>query len=62
MADNSLTAPSYGVSRVYLQQCGYTLSDAQNVQMNMRILSEVLRTASLDPNAGKARYEWNLLN
>ncbi|KAL8961590.1 MAG: hypothetical protein Q9193_001874 [Seirophora villosa] len=48
-------ASSYGVSRVYLQQCGYTLSDAQNIQMNMRILSKVLRTASLDPNAGKAR-------
>ncbi|KAI4196754.1 MAG: hypothetical protein LQ348_002249 [Seirophora lacunosa] len=50
-------ASSYGVSRVYLQQCGYTLSDAQNIQMNMRILSKVLRTASLDPNAGKARPE-----
>lgn len=46
---------SYGVSRVFLQQCGYTLSDAQTIQMNMRILSRVLSTASLDPNAGKAR-------
>ncbi|KAL8763177.1 MAG: hypothetical protein Q9184_000980 [Pyrenodesmia sp. 2 TL-2023] len=45
----------YGVSRVFLQQCGYTLSDAQNIQMNMRVLSRVLSTASLDPNAGKAR-------
>ncbi|KAL8908094.1 MAG: hypothetical protein Q9171_005588 [Xanthocarpia ochracea] len=45
----------YGVSRVYLQQCGYTLSDAQTIQTNLKMLSKVLRTASLDPNAGKAR-------
>ncbi|KAL8808536.1 MAG: hypothetical protein Q9182_000087 [Xanthomendoza sp. 2 TL-2023] len=45
----------YGVSRVYLQQCGYTLSDAQNVQANLKMLSNIIRTASLDPNAGKAR-------
>ncbi|KAL8939200.1 MAG: hypothetical protein Q9216_003494 [Gyalolechia sp. 2 TL-2023] len=51
----------YGVSRVYLQQCGYTLSDAQNVQMNMMTLSKLLRTASLDPNAGKARPDQLLL-
>ncbi|KAL8820167.1 MAG: hypothetical protein Q9223_001557 [Gallowayella weberi] len=45
----------YGVSRVYLQQCGYTLSDAQNIQANLKMLSNIIRTASLDPNAGKAR-------
>ncbi|KAL8732405.1 MAG: hypothetical protein Q9166_002803 [cf. Caloplaca sp. 2 TL-2023] len=45
----------YGVSRVYLQQCGYTLSDAQTIQANLKMLSKVIRTASLDPNAGKAR-------
>ncbi|KAL8716156.1 MAG: hypothetical protein Q9220_000061 [cf. Caloplaca sp. 1 TL-2023] len=45
----------YGVSRVYLQQCGYILSDAENARANMKILSKILRTASLDPNAGKAR-------
>ncbi|KAL9588768.1 MAG: hypothetical protein Q9203_002422 [Teloschistes exilis] len=47
----------YGVSRVYLQQCGYTLSDAQSMQANMRVLSKIIRTASLDPNAGKARRD-----
>ncbi|KAL8869607.1 MAG: hypothetical protein Q9174_004150 [Haloplaca sp. 1 TL-2023] len=51
----SLTLSRYGVSRVYLQQCGYILSDAQNVQTNMRVFSKMMRTASLDPNAGKAR-------
>lgn len=46
---------SYGVSRVYLQQCGYTLSDAQSIQTNLKMLSKAIRTTSLDPNAGKAR-------
>ncbi|KAL8773469.1 MAG: hypothetical protein Q9209_001573 [Squamulea sp. 1 TL-2023] len=45
----------YGVSRVYLQQCGYTLSDAQSIQANLKMLSKVIHTTSLDPNAGKAR-------
>ncbi|KAI4111863.1 MAG: hypothetical protein LQ339_000322 [Xanthoria mediterranea] len=45
----------YGVSRVYLQQCGYTLSDAQSIQTNLKMLSKAIRTTSLDPNAGKAR-------
>ncbi|KAI4233995.1 MAG: hypothetical protein LQ352_008205 [Teloschistes flavicans] len=47
----------YGVSRVYLQQCGYTLSDAQSMQTSMKFLSKIIRTASLDPNAGKARRD-----
>lgn len=46
----------YGVSRVYFQQCGYVLSDAQTAQSNMRALLKVVRTAELDPDAGKARY------
>lgn len=46
---------SYGVARVYSQQCGYILSDAQAAQSNMRILLEAVRTAELDPNAGRAR-------
>lgn len=47
---------SYGVSRVYYQQCDYILSDAQQAQSNMRTLLKAVRTAELDPNAGKARY------
>ncbi len=46
----------YGVSRVYSQQCGYVLSDAQTAQSNIRALLKVVRTAELDPDAGKARY------
>ncbi|KAL9610666.1 MAG: hypothetical protein Q9167_004646 [Letrouitia subvulpina] len=47
---------SYGVSRVFLSQCGYTLSDAQNIQTNMKTLLTAVRAAQLDPEAGKARY------
>lgn len=47
---------SYGVSRVYSQQCGYVLMDAQNAQNSMKALLKVVRTAELDPDAGKARY------
>ena len=47
---------SYGVSRVYSQQCGYVLTDAQTAQSNMRQLLKSLRTSELDLQAGKARY------
>ena len=46
---------SYGVSRVYSQQYGYILSDAQVAQSNIRALVKAVRTSELDPNAGKAR-------
>ncbi|KAL9126016.1 MAG: hypothetical protein Q9217_004867 [Psora testacea] len=46
----------YGVSRVYSQQYGYVLSDAQVAQSNMRALLKAVRTSELDPDAGKARY------
>ncbi|KAF2798527.1 hypothetical protein K505DRAFT_405148 [Melanomma pulvis-pyrius CBS 109.77] len=46
-----------GVSRVYLQQCGYVLSDAQSAQNAMRIMLNSVKNAGLDPDAGKARPE-----
>lgn len=46
---------SYGVSRVYAQQAGYILTDAQHAQNAMRSLMKVVRAAELDPEAGKAR-------
>ena len=46
----------YGISRVYFQQCTYILVDAQAAQSNMRALLRVIKTAELDPDAGKARY------
>ncbi|KAF2464897.1 uncharacterized protein BDR25DRAFT_296064 [Lindgomyces ingoldianus] len=45
----------YGVSRVYLQQCGYVLSDAQNAENSMRMMLKVMKNAGLDPDAGKAK-------
>lgn len=46
----------YGVSRVYSQQCGYVLADAQSAQHNMRsMLRVVSRPTELDPEAGRAR-------
>lgn len=54
------TPKSYGVARVYSQQCGYILSDAQAAHSNMRALLEAVRTAEIDINAGKARYKKTL--
>ncbi|KAI9882475.1 MAG: hypothetical protein M1823_005775 [Watsoniomyces obsoletus] len=45
----------YGVSRVYLQQCGYVLADAQQAQTNLMTLRKLIRVSELDPRAGKAR-------
>lgn len=46
----------YGVSRVYSQQCGYVLADAQTAGNSMRALLKVVRgDKELDPEAGKAR-------
>ncbi|KAI9737866.1 MAG: hypothetical protein M1834_009236 [Cirrosporium novae-zelandiae] len=45
----------FGVSRVYSQQCGYVLADAQAAQNNMRALLKVIKNTGLDPEAGKAR-------
>ena len=52
----TLKLPRYGVSRVYLQQCGYVLADAQSVQNTMRMMLRTVKNAALDPNAGKARF------
>ena len=46
---------SYGVSRVFNQQCAYILSDAQTAQSNMARLLNFVKTSELDPDAGKAR-------
>ncbi|KAH7075757.1 Rec8 like protein-domain-containing protein [Paraphoma chrysanthemicola] len=47
----------YGVSRVYLQQCGYVLSDAQSAHNAMRMMLRTVQNLALDPEAGKARPE-----
>ncbi|KAF2830191.1 hypothetical protein CC86DRAFT_464616 [Ophiobolus disseminans] len=51
----------YGVSRVYLQQCGYVLSDAQNAQNALLMMLRTVKNFALDPDAGKARPEQLIL-
>ncbi|KAK2765035.1 hypothetical protein FQN54_008734 [Arachnomyces sp. PD_36] len=50
-----------GVSRVYNQQCGYALMDAQAIRDRMRTMLKVIRGNGLDPEAGKARPEQLIL-
>ncbi|KAJ4994305.1 hypothetical protein SVAN01_00134 [Stagonosporopsis vannaccii] len=47
----------YGVSRVYLQQCGYVLADAQSAHSTMMLALRSITNHALDPDAGKARPE-----
>ncbi|OBT93972.1 hypothetical protein VE01_08224 [Pseudogymnoascus verrucosus] len=51
----------YGVSRVYNQQCGYVLHDAQTAQNNMRALLKVMKNNAIDLNAGAARPDQLML-
>ncbi|OOQ82058.1 hypothetical protein PEBR_40600 [Penicillium brasilianum] len=45
----------YGVSRVYDQQCGYTLLDAQTMRDKMVSMLKQLPGGGLDPSAGKTK-------
>ncbi|KAL4740006.1 hypothetical protein BDV11DRAFT_204616 [Aspergillus similis] len=47
----------YGISRVYSQQCGYTLLDVQAMHDKMRQTLRSVPAGGLDPSAGKARPE-----
>ncbi|KAB8231949.1 Rad21/Rec8 N terminal domain protein [Aspergillus alliaceus] len=51
----------YGVSRVYSQQCSYTLTDVQTMHDKMRAMLKVLPGGGLDPTAGKARPDQLIL-
>ncbi|TLD23568.1 hypothetical protein E2P81_ATG08912 [Venturia nashicola] len=51
----------YGVSRVYDQQCGYVLADAQAAQNTMRTLLKVVRAVNLDSTDGRTRPDTLLL-
>lgn len=54
-----LTGPAacvrYGVSRVYNQQCGYTLLDVQAMHDKMLSMLKVMPGGGLDPTAGKIK-------
>lgn len=45
----------YGVSRVYLQQCGYVLADAQNAHNTMVLMLRSTANQVLDLDAGKTK-------
>lgn len=51
-----LTRSRYGVARVYAQQCGYVLTDAESARNNLRAMSRVIKQAELGrEGANKAR-------
>lgn len=54
-----MTIPtSYGVTRVYSQQCGYVLTDAETAKTNMRTMFQAMRTSALEAEgATKGRAE-----
>lgn len=41
-----------GVTRVYLQQCGYVLSDAEAARNNMRTILKVVQNSNLEAEGG----------
>ncbi|PPJ54262.1 hypothetical protein CBER1_05167 [Cercospora berteroae] len=48
----------YGVTRVYLQQCGYVLTDVEAARNNLRAISRVMKQAELEvEGANKARAD-----
>ncbi|GES63097.1 Rad21/Rec8 N terminal domain protein [Aspergillus terreus] len=51
----------YGVSRVYSQQCGYTLTDVQSMHDRMKTMLRILPGGALDPMAGKIRPDQLIL-
>ncbi|TGJ85681.1 hypothetical protein E0Z10_g3113 [Xylaria hypoxylon] len=51
----------YGVSRVHNQQCTYLVADAKKTQDQMKLFFKAFPNNQLDPEAGKARPEDNLI-
>lgn len=45
----------YGTTRVFAQQCGYVLTDAEKTQSDMMTFFRVVRTSEVDPEAGKTK-------
>ena len=45
----------YGTARVFAQQCGYVLSDAEKTQSDMMTFFRVIQTSETDPSAGKTK-------
>lgn len=45
----ALTPDRYGVTRVYAQQCGYVLTDAEAARNSLRVISRAMKQAELEP-------------
>jgi hypothetical protein len=48
LVKHQLTAVRYGVTRVYAQQCGYILTDAEAARTGMRTVFKALKVDALD--------------
>ena len=55
MMEVLITLPRYGVTRIYNQQCGYTLLDAQSMRDRMVSMLKLMSGGGLDPNVGKVK-------
>ncbi|KAI0105640.1 Rec8 like protein-domain-containing protein [Nemania sp. FL0031] len=51
----------YGISRVHNQQCTYLIADAKKIQDQINFSFRTIFNNQLDPEAGKARLESNLV-
>ena len=52
VATQQLTVARYGVTRVYAQQCGYVLTDAEAARAGMRAVFKALKADALDAVGG----------
>lgn len=50
-----LTVVSFGVSRVFSQQCAYVLTDMQSLRDKMRGISVLLKELETDPDVATTR-------
>lgn len=48
----TLARPRYGVTRVYAQQCGYVLTDAEAAKLEMRAVFKTLKADALEAVGG----------
>lgn len=47
----------YGVSKVFLQQCGYVLTDAEKIQSDMISFFRTMQSGAIDIQNGKTKYD-----
>lgn len=55
LRDMELKNDRFGVSRVFSQQCGYVLTDMQNLRDKMRGITMLLKELEVDPDVVTTR-------